>query len=122
MDRLDAEFTRVYEEYTRRLATVETLGDEIIQLWAELGTPQAQQDTAIIKYYREAPEQLGLHQEDIQILQGKHDKLSEEKRNREKKLQQLRSTVETLWEKLGIPEEETKDFLSQNRGCGIHRR
>ncbi|KAK0760918.1 hypothetical protein N5P37_005858 [Trichoderma harzianum] len=121
MDRLDAEFTRVYEEYTRRLATVETLGDEIIQLWAELGTPQAQQDTAIIKYYREAPEQLGLHQEDIQILQGKHDKLSEEKRNREKKLQQLRSTVETLWEKLGIPEEETKDFLSQNRGCGMRQ-
>ncbi|KAL7945799.1 microtubule associated domain-containing protein [Trichoderma barbatum] len=121
MDRLDTEFTRVYEEYTRRLATVETIGDEIIQLWAELGTPQAQQDTAIIKYYREAPEQLGLHQDDIDQLQAKHDKLSEEKKNREMKLQQLRTTVETLWEKLGIDEEETKEFLSQNRGCGIRQ-
>ncbi|KAL7932136.1 microtubule associated domain-containing protein [Trichoderma chlorosporum] len=121
MDRLDAEFTRVYEEYTRRLATVETLGDEIIQLWAELGTPQAQQDTAIIKHYRDAPEQLGLHQEDIQHLQDKLNKLSEEKKNREKKLQQLRSTVEGLWQKLGIDEEETKDFLNQNRGCGIRQ-
>ncbi|EHK17646.1 uncharacterized protein TRIVIDRAFT_43222 [Trichoderma virens Gv29-8] len=121
VDRLDAEFTRVYEEYTRRLATVETLGDEIIQLWAELGTPQAQQDAAIIKYYREAPEQLGLHQEDIQDMQATRDKLSEEKKNREKKLQQLRTTVETLWQKLGMDEEETKDFLSKNRGCGIRQ-
>ncbi|TFA99426.1 Anaphase spindle elongation protein 1 [Trichoderma ghanense] len=121
VDRLDAEFTRVYEEYTRRLSVVETLGDEIIQLWAELGTPQAQQDTAIIKYYREAPEQLGLHQEDIQGLQAKHDKLSEEKKSREKKLNQLRASVETLWEKLGIDEEETKAFLNENRGCGIRQ-
>ncbi|KAL6864277.1 microtubule associated domain-containing protein [Trichoderma novae-zelandiae] len=121
VDRLDAEFTRVYEEYTRRLSVVETLGDEIIQLWAELGTPQAQQDSAIIKYYREAPEQLGLHQEDIQTLQAKHDKLSEEKKSREKKLNQLRTSVESLWEKLGIDEEETKAFLSQNRGCGMRQ-
>ncbi|KAK1242027.1 hypothetical protein MKX07_000013 [Trichoderma sp. CBMAI-0711] len=121
VDRLDAEFTRVYEEYNRRLAVVETLGDEIIQLWAELGTPQAQQDTAIIKYYREAPEQLGLHQEDIQGLQAKHDKLAEEKKGREKKLSQLRASVETLWEKLGIDEEETKAFLNENRGCGIRQ-
>ncbi|KAL6885283.1 microtubule associated domain-containing protein [Trichoderma longibrachiatum] len=121
VDRLDAEFTRVYEEYTRRLSVVETLGDEIIQLWAELGTPQAQQDSAIIKYYREAPEQLGLHQEDIQILQTKHDKLLEEKKSREKKLNQLRATVEKLWEKLGIDEEETRAFLNENRGCGIRQ-
>lgn len=111
----------MYEEYTRRLSVVETLGDEIIQLWAELGTPQAQQDSAIIKYYREAPEQLGLHQEDIQILQTKHDKLLEEKKSREKKLNQLRATVEKLWEKLGIDEEETRAFLNENRGCGIRQ-
>ncbi|KAL6890949.1 microtubule associated domain-containing protein [Trichoderma evansii] len=119
--RLDAEFTRVYEEYTRRLTTVETLGDEIIQLWVELGVPQAQQDTAIIKYYREAPEQLGLHQEDIQRLQARLDKLQEEKNSREKKIRELKATVENLWEKLGIDEEETKAFLSENRGCGIRQ-
>lgn len=111
----------MYEEYTRRLTTVETLGDDIIQLWAELGVPQAQQDTAIIKYYREAPEQLGLHQEDIQRLQEKHDKLLDEKKSREKKLRELKATVENLWEKLGIDEEETKAFLNENRGCGIRQ-
>ncbi|KAH6603488.1 microtubule-associated [Trichoderma cornu-damae] len=121
VDRLDAEFTRVYEEYTRRLASVEALGDQIIQLWAELGVPQAQQDTAIIKYYRDAPEQLGLHQEDIDHLQAKCDKLSEEKKNREKKLRDLRAAVEGLWEKLGIDEQETRAFLGQNRGCGIRQ-
>lgn len=111
----------MYEEYTRRLASVEALGEQIIQLWAELGTPQAQQETAIIKYYRDAPEQLGLHQEDLQRLQAMHDKLSEEKKNREKKLRDLKATVESLWEKLGIDEEETKAFLNQNRGCGIRQ-
>jgi protein regulator of cytokinesis 1 len=111
----------VYEEYTRRLTSVETLGDQIIQLWAELGVPQAQQDTAIIKYYREAPEQLGLHQDDLKHLQAKHDKLSEEKKNREKKLRDLKATVENLWEKLGIDEQESKTFLNQNRGCGIRQ-
>lgn len=111
----------MYEEYTRRLTTVETLGDEVIQLWVELGVPQAQQDTAIIKYYREAPEQLGLHQEDIQRLQGKRNTLLEEKKSREKKLRELKATVENLWEKLGIDEEETKAFLSENRGCGIRQ-
>ena len=56
VDKLDAEFTRVYEEYSRRIANVQALGDHIIQLWAELGTPQAQQDGSIVKYYRDAPE------------------------------------------------------------------
>ncbi|KAL7789772.1 microtubule associated domain-containing protein [Trichoderma ceciliae] len=121
VDRLDAEFTRVYEEYTRRLASVEALGDQIIHLWAELGIPQAQQDTAVIKYYRDAPEQLGLHQDDINHLQAKHDRLLEEKKNREKKLRDLKATVENLWEKLGIDEQETKAFLNQNRGCGIRQ-
>ncbi|KAH7308165.1 putative microtubule associated protein [Stachybotrys elegans] len=121
VDKLDVEFTRVYEEYTRRIATVQTLGDNIIQLWAELGIPQAQQEGAIVKYYREAPEQLGLHEEDINRLRSKRDRLSEEKKNREKRLRDLRSAVEALWVKLGVDESETKVFLNQNRGCGVRQ-
>ncbi|OAQ98861.1 hypothetical protein LLEC1_05206 [Akanthomyces lecanii] len=121
VDRLDREFTRVYDEYTRRIASVQGLGDNIIQLWAELGTPQAQQEGAIVKYYREAPEQLGLHAEDLKRLQSKKDRLADEKKNREKKLRELKSAVEVLWTKLGVDEAETKAFGNVNRGCGLRQ-
>jgi Ase1/PRC1/MAP65 family protein len=121
VDKLDAEFTRVYEEYTRRVATVKVLAENMIQLWAELGTPQAQTDGAIVKYYRDAPEQLGLHEEDLARLRSKRDKLLDEKKNRERRLKDLRSAVEGLWEKLGIDEMERKAFLNSNRGCGIRQ-
>ncbi|KAL1874372.1 hypothetical protein VTK73DRAFT_398 [Phialemonium thermophilum] len=121
VDRLDDEFTRVYEEYTRRIATVKSLSENIIQLWAELGTPQAQTDGAIVKYYRDAPEQLGLHEEDIARLRSKRDRLAEEKKSREKRLKDLKTAVEALWEKLGVEEKERKAFLNSNRGCGVRQ-
>ncbi|KAM0352436.1 hypothetical protein ACHAPU_002103 [Fusarium lateritium] len=121
VDKLDSEFTRVYEEYSRRIATVQALADQTIGLWAELGIPQAQQDGAIVKYYRDSPEQLGLHEEDISRLRAKRDKLSDEKKNREKKLKELKAAVEALWIKLGVDESETKPFLNANRGCGVRQ-
>lgn len=121
VDKLDAEFTRVYEEYTRRVATVKALAENMIQLWAELGTPQAQTDSAIVKYCRESPEQLGLHEEDLTRLRSKRDKLLEEKKNRERRLRDLKCTVEGLWERLGIEEKERKAFTNSNRGCGIRQ-
>ncbi|KAF4824971.1 Anaphase spindle elongation protein 1 [Colletotrichum siamense] len=121
VDKLDNEFTRVYEEYSRRVATVKALCEHIISLWAELGTPQAQTDAAIVKYYRDAPEQLGLHEEDITRLKAKRDKLSDEKKNREKKLKDLRAAVEALWEKLEVDHAERKSFLNSNRGCGVRQ-
>ncbi|KAK1467193.1 microtubule associated protein [Colletotrichum melonis] len=121
VDKLDHEFTRVYEEYTRRVATVKALCEHTIQLWAELGTPQAQTDSAIVKYYRESPEQLGLHEEDIERLKAKRDKLSDEKKNREKRLKDLRTAVEALWEKLEVDMAERKAFLNSNRGCGVRQ-
>ncbi|KAI1811242.1 microtubule associated protein-domain-containing protein [Poronia punctata] len=121
VDKLDDEFTRVYEEYTRRVTTVQTLSENIIQLWAELGTPQAQTDGAIVQYYRDAPEQLGLHEEDLARLRAKRDKLAEEKKSREKRLKDLKAAVEALWEKLGVEESERKAFLNANRGCGVRQ-
>lgn len=116
---LDAEFSRVYEEYNRRLNTVQTVCQEMIQLWAELGTPQAQTDTSIVKYYRDSPEQLGLHNSDIAELKAKKERLIEEKRGRERRLGQLRSTIEDLWDRLNVDMQERKQFLSSNRGCGL---
>lgn len=100
---------------------VQALSEEIISLWAELGTPQAQTDNTIVQFYRDAPEQLGLHQEDLSRLKARKEKLVEEKRSREKKLQSLRSAVAALWEKLGINEGERKGFLNSNRGCGLRQ-
>ena len=118
---LDEEFSRVYEEYTRRVAKVKSTAEEIVSLWAELGTPQAQTDSSIVKYYRDAPEQLGLHQQDIRRLESRRDKLFEEKRARERKLKELRSTVEGLWDRLGVEDADRKRFLASNRGCGIRQ-
>ncbi|KAJ5050530.1 uncharacterized protein L3040_002407 [Drepanopeziza brunnea f. sp. 'multigermtubi'] len=118
---LDDEFTRVYEEYTRRVATVKALSEHIIQLWAELGTPQAQTDGTIVKYYRDSPEQLGLHEDDIARLRSKRDKLAEEKKSRERRLKDLKATVEGLWERLGVEEHERKKFCNANRGCGVRQ-
>ncbi|KAB8296024.1 hypothetical protein EYC80_008835 [Monilinia laxa] len=101
---LDDEFTRVYEEYNRRVALVKGTAENIIQLWAELGTPQAQTDSAIVKYYRDAPEQLGLHEDDISRLRMKQSELLDEKKGREKRLRDLRTTVEAF-----------------NRGCGMRQ-
>ncbi|KAI4933210.1 hypothetical protein J4E85_003614 [Alternaria conjuncta] len=117
--KLDNEFTRVYEEYTKRLNTVQVICQEIIQLWAELGTPQAQTDSAIVQCHRDAPEQLGLHKDDLAQLNAKKERLVEEKRGRERRLGQLRTTIEELWDRLGIEERERKQFLTSNRGCGL---
>lgn len=121
VDRLDQEFTRVYEEYTRRVDSVKSLAENIIQLWAELGTPQAQTDGAIVKHYRDSPEQLGLHEDDINRLRAKRDKLVDEKNNREIRLQELKEAVEALWDKLGVEEKDRKAFLNANRGCGVRQ-
>ncbi|KAG8530317.1 uncharacterized protein KY384_004819 [Bacidia gigantensis] len=116
---LDKEFSKVYEEYQRRIKSVQSTADDIVNLWAELGTPQAQTESSIIKYYRDAPEQLGLHQDDMKRLDGKRDRLIEEKRARERRLKELRATVEGLWDRLGVEEPDRKRFLAANRGCGL---
>ena len=118
---LDTEFTRVYDEYNRRVATVQQTADDIINLWSELGTPQAQVDSRIVQFARESPEQLGLHQEDLKRLANRRDKLISEKSARERKLKELKQTVEGLWDRLGVDEPERKQFLAANRGCGLRQ-
>jgi protein regulator of cytokinesis 1 len=98
---------------------VKSVSEDIIKLWAELGTPQAQTDVEIIKHYRDSPEQLGLHESDIAKLRGKHDKLIEEKKGRERRLNHLKTTVEDLWNRLAVEERDRKAFLAANRGCGL---
>ncbi|KAK5136944.1 hypothetical protein LTR08_001451 [Meristemomyces frigidus] len=119
--KLDQEFTRVYEEYNKRIAMVSQLAEDIINLWSELGTPQAQVDSQIVQCAHDAPEQLGLHQDDLKRLVGRRDKLVSEKHQRERKLKELKANVESLWNRLGVEESERKQFLAANRGCGLRQ-
>ncbi|KAL9103090.1 MAG: hypothetical protein Q9163_001830 [Psora crenata] len=116
---LDKEFSRVYEEYMRRIRNVKGMAEDIVNMWAELGTPQAQTESSIVKHYREAPEQLGLHEDDMKRLKTKRDRLAEEKHARERRLKELKATVEALWERLGVEESDRKRFIAGNRGCGL---
>lgn len=101
------------------MSTAQGLAEEVVNLWAELGTPQAQTESLIIKHYRDAPEQLGLHADEVKRLQARRDRLLEEKRGRERKIKDIKLTVEGLWERLGVEESERKRFLAGNRGCGL---
>ena len=116
---LDDEFTKIYDEYNKRVGLVQTIAEEIIRLWSELGTPQAQTDSAIVNHYRESPEQLGLHQADLDRIKLRRDKLIDEKRSREKRLQDIKVTIEGLWDRLGVEEQDRKSFLAGNRGFGL---
>jgi len=116
---LDDEFTRVYDEYNKRINIVQTISEEIVRLWSDLGIPQAQTDSSIVQNYRDSPEQLGLHQSDMDRLRSRRDKLLEEKRSREKRLSDIKTTIEALWHRLGIQEPDRKAFLAANRGCGL---
>jgi len=60
-----------------------------------------------------------VHQDDLVRLRARKDKLVEEKRGRERRLKELRSTIEGLWDMLGVEEHERKQFLASNRGCGL---
>lgn len=64
---------------------------------------------------------MGLHEDDIARLRSKRDKLADEKKSREKRLKDLKATVEGLWERLGVDEHERKKFCNSNRGCGVRQ-
>ncbi|KAF1981247.1 hypothetical protein K402DRAFT_398686 [Aulographum hederae CBS 113979] len=119
VESLDNEFTRVYDEYERRKAFVKSIGQEMVTLWAELGTAQAQTDSQVVELATTAPEQLGLHSSDLNRLKARRDKLVDEKRGRERRLKDVRGTIEDLWNRLGIEEPERKQFLSRHRGVGM---
>lgn len=78
-----------------------------------------QTDGSIVEYWRESPEQLGLHESDLSNIVGKREKLLDEKKGRERKLKELKNAVETLWERFGVEEGDRKAFLASNRGCGL---
>lgn len=62
-----------------------------------------------------------MHEDDIRRLRSRLEKLESEKKNRERRLQELKEAVEILWVKLGVEDRERKAFLNANRGCGTRQ-
>jgi protein regulator of cytokinesis 1 len=118
-ERLEQEFNRVYQEFTRRRSTVSSLAKEIITLYAELGVPSAQSDRSIVEYGATEPERLGLTKGDIEQLKSKKAKLMDEKDRRLFKAEELKREINELWTKLCVDEDDKKLFLAQHRGCDM---
>lgn len=118
-ERLEAEFDRVYQEFTRRVSTVKAIAKDIINLYSELGTQNSQIDQSIIDFGAAEPERLGLKREDIEQLRGKKEMLLDEKDKRQEQIEDLKNEIEELWEKLGIEIHEQRTFLAEHRGCDL---
>lgn len=116
---LEAEFDRVYQEFTRRVSTVKAIAKDIVALYTELGVQNSQVDQSIIDFGASEPERLGLKREDIEKLRGKKEKLLDEKERRQEQVEDLKNEIEELWEKLGIEIYEQRTFLAGHRGCSL---
>ena len=131
-----AELSRCTEEYRTRLEQCQRTANEIVNLWAQLGPeasnsstsssissislhhfdPQSDFDRLILDNHNNAPEKIGLKQNDLNRLASKRDELLEEKQKRQTKINDLRQSIEPMWQKLGKERKECEAFLRRNRG------
>ncbi|EPS42391.1 hypothetical protein H072_3585 [Dactylellina haptotyla CBS 200.50] len=117
--KLEVEFSRVYEEFTRRIATVKSLCADIVNLWAELGTPTSLIDRKVVETCRDGYENYDIRMDAITSLRAKKTKLADEKLIRERKIQNIHQELQPLWEKFQQDEDEEQRFLQKNRGCSL---
>ncbi|EWC48221.1 hypothetical protein DRE_02325 [Drechslerella stenobrocha 248] len=117
--KLEVEFSRVYEEFTRRIATVKSLCADIVNLWAELGTPTHLIDRKIVEMCRENYDGHDIRMDAITTLRAKKQKLSDEKSVRERRIKEIHQQLQPLWEKFQQDEQEEQRFLQKNRGCSL---
>ncbi len=121
VETLEDEIHNASQEYGRRVEKVNEIAENIVQLWHELDTPGERQDASILKHYRDSPEQLGLRKADLEGLESIYDQVTEEKKSREKKLNELRSLVESYWKTLDVGQQIRDSFLHRNAGFGLHQ-
>ncbi|EGX51388.1 hypothetical protein AOL_s00054g458 [Orbilia oligospora ATCC 24927] len=117
--KLEVEFARVYEEFTRRIATVKTLSAEIVNLWADLGTPSHLLDRKIVDACRENYDGFDIKLDAITALRSKKQKLVDERTIRERKINDIHQQLQPLWEKFQQDDQEEDRFLQQNRGFSL---
>ncbi|KAK6357107.1 hypothetical protein TWF718_001433 [Orbilia javanica] len=117
--KLEVEFARVYEEFTRRIAMVKTLSAEIVNLWADLGTPSHLIDRKIVDACRENYDGFDIKLDAINALKAKKQKLADERAIRERKINDIHQQLQPLWEKFQQDDQDEDRFLQQNRGFSL---
>ncbi|RVD80734.1 uncharacterized protein DFL_008627 [Arthrobotrys flagrans] len=116
---LEVEFSRVYKEFMRRVATVKTLSAEVVNLWADLETPSHLIDRKIVDACRENYDGFDIRLDAINALRSKKQKLADEMTMRERKINDIHQQLQPLWEKFQQDDQEENRFLQQNRGYSI---
>lgn len=120
LGQLDAAITRCAQELQRRKTLVQQLGQDIIQLWAELAietyTLDSNLDRHILLDSQSKPEALGLMDDDLALLEQKRTDLVAAKAVRQETINALLKTIKNLHAKLRLPDHELSVFLSSVRG------
>ncbi|KAK9365804.1 microtubule associated protein-domain-containing protein [Lipomyces kononenkoae] len=117
---LEAEVARLSEEYKHRIRIVQEDANQIVTLWAQLGTSQHNIDRKVLAYYKDRPEMLGLTNADLEKLSAKKNILQQEKESRLSRLSATKAAVQYLWSKLSEDEATIKAFDRANRGIALH--
>ncbi|KAK9237945.1 microtubule associated protein-domain-containing protein [Lipomyces kononenkoae] len=117
---LEAEVARLSEEYKHRVRIVQEDANQIVTLWAQLGTSQHNIDRNILAYYKDRPEMLGLTNAHLEKLSAKKNSLQDEKESRLSRLSATKAAVQYLWAKLSEDEAAIKAFDRANRGIALH--
>ncbi|KAK9245466.1 microtubule associated protein-domain-containing protein [Lipomyces tetrasporus] len=117
---LESEVLRLSKEYDCRVRIVQEAANQIVTLWAQLGTSQHSIDRDILACYKDKPELLGLTNAHLENLSSKTKVLQQEKDSRLSRLSATKAAVQHLWTKLSEDEAFIKAFDRANRGIALH--
>ncbi len=116
---LEEALTVAQEQYDIRLSTIIDLCNSISQSWNILGTDEHEINTDVLKILRNnnlEDTTIGLKTNDIEMLKNLETKLNDEQHRRSNELEEIKSQVNHLWEKLQEDETFIENFTSDFNG------
>ncbi|KAF5115874.1 hypothetical protein DV452_002838 [Geotrichum candidum] len=119
LSQLEKEIQRWRKEMQTRISQVSIISNDIVALWADLGTPQESLDTVILENYKTQPELIGYKLSDLDRLESIREALSNEKTHREERLSYLIRKVSMMWDKLSEDKVYVREFQANNRGLSL---
>lgn len=120
LSQLENEVQRWRNELQSRISKISLASVQIVNLYAELGTPQTEIDGSIMSHYKDSPELIGTGKLDLERVERTLQNLLDEKQQREEKIANLSEQVFKLWKKLGEDETYINNFEKSNRGLGLN--
>lgn len=120
LSQLENEVQRWRNELQSRISKISLASVQIVNLYAELGTPQTEIDGSIMSHYKDSPELIGTGKLDVERVERTLQSLLDEKRQREEKISNLSEQVFKLWKKLEEDETYISNFEKSNRGLGLN--